>query len=99
MPSIRKTKKRLKREIADNKRLSNDVDNSFHGNAIRFAIEWYMGCAEASLVNINLVRKWCAYNKREKRKIRKQGRWKEYCEFKTYCKHQQSTLLPPDLIY
>lgn len=99
MPSIRKTKKRLKREIRDNKRLSADVDNSFHGNAILFAAEWSISCAEVRLDNINLVRKWCAFCNREKRKIRKQGRWKEYCEFKAYNKRLQASLLPPDLIY
>lgn len=82
MPSIRKTKKRLKRELRDHNRLSADADNSFHGNAIKFAAEWSIGCAEASLGNINLIRKWCALQRRLEREIRKQGQWKEFCEFK-----------------
>lgn len=82
MASIRKTKKRLKRELRARKALHNIIDDSLHGQAVKFQSEWLIATTEFELAALKSCRSFCAFKKRMERKLRKEGRWKDYCEFK-----------------
>lgn len=82
MASIRKTKKRLKRELRARKVLHNIINDSLHGQAVRFQSEWLIAATEFELTTLKSHRSFCAFKSRMERKIRKDGKWKEYRAFK-----------------
>lgn len=82
MASIRKTKKRLKRELRARKILHGIIDDSLHGTAVKFQSGWLIATTEFELEVLKSRRSFCAFQKRMERKIRKDGKWEEYVEFK-----------------
>lgn len=82
MASIRKTKKRLKRELRARKILHGIIDDSLHGTAVKFQSEWLIATTEFELEALKSRRSFCAFKNRMERKIRKDGKWEEYVELK-----------------
>ena len=91
MVSIRKTKKRLKRELYARKVLHNVIDDT----AVKFQSEWLIMVTEFKLEILKYRGRFCAFKRRMERKIRKDGKWKEFCAFKdSYLRKMESAYLP-----
>ena len=82
MASIRKVKKRLKRELHARKILHTFIDDTLHSQALKFQSEWLISITEFELEVLKSRRSFCAFKRRMERKIRKDGKWEEWVEIK-----------------
>lgn len=98
MTSVRKAVKNCKKRMRQRNAIAPD-----NGHALKAILELFQKGASNYLeyTNVGVIRSFAkikSTNARLERKKRKQGKWKEWCEFKTQIMRRQVTMLPPYML-